>query len=83
MAFDNPNYVSATISSENENADEDNGFFSKGVQDPNFLKLVELNIWVPTTQLKFWPQVEVELREKETTGERFISVLSLIPLAKN
>lgn len=53
---------------------ESDGWFSAGIQDPNFLKLLKLNIWVPP-DYKFWPQIEVELRERDKSDLNFLDKL--------
>jgi general stress protein 26 len=52
------------------------------VTDPNFLKLVTIEIFLPKDDVRFYPQIEVELRDKYNKNERFIAVISMISLAK-
>lgn len=54
--FFSANYRSERIIStkDNDKDGESDGWFSKGVQDPNFLYLLEMDIWVPDN-MKFWP----------------------------
>lgn len=84
FAQDNAYYFTQTIGvidSQKNDPSNASTWFGGGISDPNFLKVVTLEVYLPP-DLRFYPCLEIELRDQGKSNERFICSISLIQLEK-
>ncbi|CAD8189110.1 unnamed protein product [Paramecium pentaurelia] len=69
------------IQAQKDLLENDKSWFGGGIQDPVFLKLVNLKVYLPE-DIKFYPQLEIQLSDSFNKNERYICSIPLIEVAQ-